>query len=237
MIPVSVVIPVYLDTDALQRTLQVTDWADAELIVVATPEDPTQSPLRTARPDVVWLEAPRGRARQMNAGAAAARGEWLVFLHADSRLPRGWRGAIDEAQRGSYVAGCYRFALDSPSVFARLIELGVRLRVALFRLPYGDQAVFVRRTQFEAVGGFAEVAIMEDVEFVRRMRREGAMFRSPLPVLTSARRWEGDGWIARTVRHLILMVLYFCGVPPARLMRLDWARQGHPEPSQPRMSL
>jgi hypothetical protein len=69
------------------------------------------------------------------------------------------------------------------------------------------------------------------------MRREGALFRSPLPVLTSARRWERDGWIARTVRHLVLIGLYFCGVPPARLLRLDRARQGHPQASPPRMSL
>ena len=237
MVPVSVIIPVYFDTEALQRTLQLTDWASAELIVVATPGDAALSPMRTARPDIVWIKAPRGRARQMNAGAAAARGEWLLFLHADSRLPGGWRGAIDEAQRGSYVAGCYRFALDSASLFARIIELGVRLRVALFGLPYGDQALFVRRTRFEATGGFADIPIMEDVDFVRRMRREGALFRSPLPVLTSARRWERDGWIARTTRHLVLISLYFCGVTPARLLRLDRARSGHPEPSRPRMSL
>jgi len=237
MVPVSVIIPVYFDTEALQRTLQLTGWADAEIIVVATAEDTALSPLRTARPDIVWLEAPRGRARQMNAGAAAARGEWLLFLHADSRLPDGWRGAIDEAQRGSSVAGCYRFTLESASVFARIIELGVRLRVALFSLPYGDQALFVRRRRFEAAGGFAEIPIMEDVDFVRRMRREGALFRSPLPVLTSARRWERDGWIARTARHLFLITLYFCGVTPARLLRLDRARGRHPAPSPPRMSL
>jgi rSAM/selenodomain-associated transferase 2 len=236
MVPVSVVIPVYMDTAALHRTLQVTGWADAEIIVVATGEDESVAPLRTARPDLVWLEAPRGRARQMNAGAAAARGEWLVFLHADSRLPAGWRDAIDQAQRGSYVAGCYRFALDSPSVFARLIELGVRLRVALFHLPYGDQALFVRKARFEAAGGFSDIPIMEDVDFVRRIGREDALFRSPLPVLTSARRWERDGWIARSVRHLILIVLYFGGVPPARLLRLDRARS-HPEPARARMSL
>jgi len=237
MVPVSVIIPVYLDTEALQRTLRLTDWANAELVVAATPEDTALSPLRTARPDIVWLEAPRGRARQMNAGAAAARGEWLLFLHADSRLPIGWRGAIDEAERGSYVAGCYRFALESASVFARIIELGVRLRVALFGLPYGDQALFVRRTRFEAAGGFADIPIMEDVDFVLRMRREGALFRSPLPVLTSARRWERDGWIARTARHLLLITLYFCGVTPERLLRLDRARSRHPEPARPRMSL
>jgi rSAM/selenodomain-associated transferase 2 len=234
---VSVVIPVCEDTATLQRTLEVVSWAGAELIVVATREDATLSALRTARPDIVWLEAPRGRAWQMNAGAAAASGDWLVFLHADSQLPGGWRNAVDEAARRSFVAGCYRFALDSPSAFARVIEIGVRLRVALFDLPYGDQALFVRRTVFEAAGGFAEIPIMEDVEFVRRMRRGSALFRSPLPVVTSARRWQRDGWIARTARHLVLIVLYLCGVPPARLLRLDRSRQRHPEPSPPRMSL
>jgi rSAM/selenodomain-associated transferase 2 len=237
MITLSIVIPVCDDTAALQRTLQVVGWAGAELIVVATPEDTTLSALRTARPDIVWLEAPRGRAGQMNAGAAAASGDWLVFLHADSQLPRGWRNAIDEAERRSFVAGCYRFALDSPSAFARVIEIGVRLRVAILGLPYGDQALFVRRTVFEAVGGFAEIPIMEDVEFVRRMRRRAALFRSPLPVVTSARRWERDGWIARTARHLVLIVLYFCGVPPTRLLRFNRSRQRHPEPLPPRMSL
>jgi rSAM/selenodomain-associated transferase 2 len=237
MVPVSVVIPVYDDTAALRRTLQLTPWDDAELIVVATAGDPTLSSLRASRPDISWLEAPRGRARQMNAGAAAAHGDWLVFLHADSQLPGGWRAAIDQAQDGSFAAGCYRFALDSSSVCARVIEVGVRLRVWLFGLPYGDQALFVRRSLFEAVGGFADLPIMEDVDFVRRMRREGRLFRSPLPALTSARRWERDGWAARTARHLLLISLYWCGVAPARLVRLDRARQGHPEPSRPRISL
>jgi rSAM/selenodomain-associated transferase 2 len=237
MVSISVIIPVYNDTAALERTLQATNWANAEVVVAATAEDTTLPALRRAHPDVIWLEAPRGRARQMNAGAAAARGDWLLFLHADSRLPSGWPDAIGEAARGSFVAGCYRFSLDSTSAFARVIELGVRLRVWLFGLPYGDQALFVRRTVFEAVGGFAEIPIMEDVDVVRRLRREGALFRSPLRVVTSARRWEHDGWIGRTARHLVLIGLYLCGVPPARLIRLDRGRRGHPEPSRPRISL
>ena len=238
MLPVSIVIPVYRDTEALARTLEATDWSSAEVIVVATPEDPTLAALRLARRDIVWLEAPRGRARQMNAGAAAARGDWLLFLHADSRLPGGWHEAIEEADRSrSVVAGCYRFALDSASMFARVIELGVRLRVALIGLPYGDQALFVRRQRFEAVGGFADIPIMEDVDFVRRMHKEGALFRSPLKVVTSARRWERDGWVGRTLRHLLLISLYYCGLPPARLARLDRARGSHPDSSRQRMSL
>ena len=238
MVSVSVVIPVYRDTEALARTLAATDWSNAEVIVVAVPDDPTLAPLRLARRDILWLEAARGRARQMNAGAAVARGDWLLFLHADSRLPRGWRAAIEAADGGgTFVAGCYRFALDSASAFARVIECGVRLRVALLGLPYGDQGLFVRRDRFEAAGHFSDLPIMEDVDFVRRIRREGALYRSSLRVVTSARRWERDGWSARTLRHLVLISLYYCGVPPAKLARLDRSRQAHPEPPRPRMSL
>lgn len=234
----SVVVPVYRDGDALSNTLRGTDWSGVEVIVVTTEDDTTVAPVRAVHPDVAWVEAPRGRARQMNAGAAVARGDWLVFLHADTRLPHGWRLAIAEADRRDGVAlGCFRFALDSPSWFARAIEAGVRARVAVLGLPYGDQALFVRRSRFEAAGGFAPLPIMEDVDFVRRMRRQGALFCSPLPAVTSARRWERDGWISRTVRHLVLISLYICGVSPARLVRLDRARAPHPESPGQRMSL
>ena len=232
----SVIIPVYCDAEALARTLA--DLSGADLIVSAAAGDDSLSTLRLARPDIVWVDAPRGRARQMNAGAAVARGEWLLFLHADTRLPSGWAGAVDAASRDPRVnAGCFRFALDSPSTMARVIELGVRARVALFGLPYGDQAIFVRREAFEALHGYADLPIMEDVDLVRRLGRRGRLFRSAQPAITSARRWERDGWIARSARHLALILLYACGVPPARLVRLDPARRPHPKPPAGRMNL
>jgi rSAM/selenodomain-associated transferase 2 len=235
---VTVIIPVFRDAAALARALAVTDFSRAELIVAATPDDESLAPLRASRPDIVWIYAPRGRARQMNAGAAIATGDWLVFLHADTRLPSGWLDAIADADRDPVVnAGCFRFALESESLFARAIELGVRARVALLALPYGDQAVFVRRTAFVALGGYADLPIMEDVDLVRRLRRHGRLLRSPLPALTSARRWERDGWVRRTARHLWLIALYFCGVPPGRLIRLDRARSAHPAVPHGRMSL
>ena len=99
-----------------------TDFARAEVIVAATAGDASLDPVRAAHPGIVWLEAPRGRARQMNAGAAAAHGRWLIFLHADTRLPRDWRDAIEAAERDPRVSlGCFRFALDSRSLFARAI--------------------------------------------------------------------------------------------------------------------
>jgi rSAM/selenodomain-associated transferase 2 len=229
MVLVTIVIPVYQDSEALARTLSMLDSSGAEVIVVSTDEDGGSSaPLRLTRSDIIWIQAPRGRARQMNAGAAVAHGRWLLFLHADTRLSPGWRSVIVAADRDPRVsAGCFRFALDSRSPIARLLELGVRLRVRLFALPYGDQALFVKREVFEALHGYSDLPIMEDVDFVRRLTAQpstGPLLRAPFPAITSARRWERDGWVGRTARHLALIVLYFCGVAPERLIRLDRAR-------------
>jgi rSAM/selenodomain-associated transferase 2 len=223
---ISVIIPTYHDTQALEQTLATTDFAGSQVIVAATAADERSLlPLRASYPDVEWIAARRGRARQMNAGAARARGGWLVFLHADTRLPIRWRDEIAAAAaQPRAVFGCFRFALDSRRWWARLIEAGVVLRVRLFRLPYGDQALFVRREAFARVGGYRDVPIMEDVDLVRRLRREGVLFRSRQPAVTSARRWERDGWIRRTARHIRLILAYFSGVPPERLVRLDPSR-------------
>lgn len=237
LFPVSVVIPVYRDAEALDRTLARTEWSGAEVIVAAVDGDSSLEAVRRAHPEVVWVDAPQGRARQMNAGAARATGEWLLFVHADTQLPLAWAAAIDAARRASSVAGCYRFGLDSPSPFARVIEAGVWLRVACLGLPYGDQGLFVSRECFDALGGFTDIPIMEDVDFVRRLHRRGTLFRSPLRSVTSARRWERDGWIARTSLHLALIALYFCGVPPQLLIGLDPGRRPHPERGEPRISL
>jgi hypothetical protein len=145
----------------------------------------------------------------MNAGAAAARGRVLMFLHADTVLPAQWRDALAVLDRDPAVSiGCFRFALDSPSPIARVLELGVRLRVRLFGLPYGDQALFVRRADFNHAGGYADLPIMEDVDLVRRFRARGRLSCSPHPAVTSARRWETEGWARRTARNLWLITRY-----------------------------
>jgi rSAM/selenodomain-associated transferase 2 len=216
---ISIVIPVFRDLEALLRTLDAMDFDGAEVIVAAAEADESLAALRESKTDLLWVTAPRGRARQMNAGAAAARGDWFLFLHADTCLMPGWRAAVDRAHADPAVnLGCFRFALDSTSPAARLIEIGVRIRVRLFGLPYGDQALFVRREAFAALGGYSDLPIMEDVDLVRRLRKTGRLYAASEQAVTSARRWEEDGWLRRTARHVSLIVRYFAGVHPERLV-------------------
>ncbi len=128
----------------------------------------------------------------------------------------GWVGLtllrrLDEQPR--IVGGSFRFALDSPARWARWIEWGVRIRVRLFDLAYGDQALFVRRTVFEELGGYRELPLMEDVDFIRRLRRRGRLEHADVPALTSARRWERDGWLRRTVENAAARGAVSCRAP------------------------
>ncbi len=215
---VSIIIPVLADADAAERLVgQIGPDSQAEVIIVDGGSD-TRLDRVQARSNVRLLRTPRGRGRQMNAGAACATGEWLLFLHADSRLPSGWTDHLRQAPADA-VGGWFRFALDDAAWQARVIERGVAWRVRLFRLPYGDQGLFVRRDAFQALGGFRELPIMEDVDFVRRLVRAGRPFELPLPLATSSRRWRRDGWFRRSARNLVILSGYCAGVSPERLSR------------------
>lgn len=219
---ISVVVAAWRDAAPLGVLLGCLDVTpDVELVVATAADEPREyEHLKAAHPRVRWVTAPRGRASQMNAGAASARGEWLLFLHADSRLPSAWRDAVEAAARTpGMVGGSYRLVFDSRAWQARLIEAGVRLRVGVLGLPYGDQGLFVRRDVFEAVGGFRDLPLMEDIDLVWRLKRQGGLLHHHLPVTTSARRWERDGWLRRSAGNVTLASLYLAGVPAATLAR------------------
>jgi rSAM/selenodomain-associated transferase 2 len=219
----TIVIPVLNDAAALAGTLAclpVDPAAETVVVDASEPEDPALEALRMRHPHVAWVRSAPGRGLQMNEGARGARGRWLVFLHADTRLGQGWQDALrDLDEERQIVGGSFRFLLDSPASQARWIERGVWLRVRLLDLPYGDQALFARRVVFHDIGGFQELPLMEDVDFVRRLRRCGRLAHLSVPAITSARRWEQDGWLRRTVENAILILLYFAGRPPERLAR------------------
>jgi rSAM/selenodomain-associated transferase 2 len=229
---VTIVIPVLDDTAAL-TSLLLTLPADPSVQVVVVDggegHDPAWDDLRERHPAVEWIRSARGRGLQMNAGAERARGLWLVFLHADTRLGAGWLDLLRRLDdRPSIVGGSFRFALDSTARWARWIEHGVRLRVRLFDLPYGDQALFARRDVFGELRGYRDLPLMEDVDSIRRLRRRGRLEHADVPALTSPRRWERDGWVRRTAGNVALILLYLAGWSPAWLARRYHRRAGSP---------
>lgn len=217
---VSVIVPVLDDAAAAERLLaQFRPDSRVEIIIADGGGDPAISALAAHRDDVTVVRSAPGRAVQMNAGAARSRGDWLLFLHADSTLPDGWIEAFAGIARDR-AGGWFRFALDERAWQARAIERAVRWRVRWLRLPYGDQGIFVRREVFVAMGGYRELPLMEDVEFVRRLTKHHMVVELPLALTTSARRWRRDGWFTRSGRNVALLAAYFAGVRTERLARL-----------------
>jgi rSAM/selenodomain-associated transferase 2 len=220
---VTIVIPVLDDITALTSLLPTLPVDPSVQVVVVDGGDAhgtASDALRERHPEVEWIHSARGRGVQMNAGAQRARGRWLVFLHADTRLGAGWLDLLRRLDsHPSIVGGSFGFALDSAARWARWIERGVRLRVRLFDLAYGDQALFARRDVFRELGGYTELPLMEDVDFIRRLRRRGRLEHADIPALTSARRWERDGWVRRSVENVVLILLFLAGWSPAWLAR------------------
>lgn len=176
---------------------------EVEIIAVAAWEDADGVEMsRAASQQIRWLFARRGRGNQMNVGAAATRGEWLLFLHADSRLPAHWMHEIRSAAAHGCAAGTFRFGIAASGWRPRAWEWLVRLRVALLTLPYGDQGLFVRRDLFNALSGYRDIPLMEDVDFVGRARERTRIWKGRTAVVTSARRWERDGWFRRSATNL-----------------------------------
>lgn len=157
----------------------------------------------------------------MNAGAARASGEVLLFLHADTQLPRKAFFVISNAMADARIAGgAFDLAIDSPRPIFRVMERTASRRSRLTRIPYGDQAIFLRRSVFAALGGYREIPLMEDVDLMVRLRRAGQRIHIlPDRVRTSPRRWERDGVLFGTLRNWTLVTLYALGVSPDRLVR------------------
>jgi rSAM/selenodomain-associated transferase 2 len=170
----------------------------------------------------VLVRASRGRGMQLAAGAEAARGDWLLFLHADTVLQPGWDAAVrgfigDSANTGR--AGYFRLALDDARFAARRIAWLTGLRCRILGLPYGDQGLLISREFYNELGGYAPMPLMEDVDLVRRIGRRRLIMLDAVAV-TSAERYRRDGFWLRPLRNQFCLLLWFLGVPPRAIVRI-----------------
>ncbi len=169
----------------------------------------------------------KGRGVQMDAAAARAGGDVLLFLHADTLLPHGWKEAVERVLSApGAVGGAFTLSVDAPGLRFRLLEWLVSVRSSALGLIYGDQAIFARKEAFFRSGGFGKLPLMEDIDCVRRLRAQGTMALASVSVLTSARRWAVRGIAANALMNSALLALYYSGVSPDKLYSFYYKKIG-----------
>jgi rSAM/selenodomain-associated transferase 2 len=221
---VSLIIPVLNEAENISEIIQHIRELDAdggaEIIVVDG--DPEGSTINTITDEGVrTVLSEKSRARQMNRGAALATGDILLFLHADTLLPSHAFALIQAAMNDKgFVGGAFDLGFNTRRRIFKITETYVFLRTRLTKIPFGDQAIFIRHHHFEQLGGYRDIPIMEDVELMRRIRGSGDKIRIFYDrVMTSPRRWEKEGVVYCTLRDWILQVLYFLGISPDKLAK------------------
>ncbi len=219
----SIVIPTMNDAHRIEATLArlVESEIDCEIIVAdGGSEDGTAELAR--RQGAIALRAPRGRGSQLIAGADQAIGNWLLFFHADTRPGPGWvtvvnRFMADPANR--FHAAYFIFALDDPSPAARRLEKMVHWRCQTFGLPYGDQGFLISRELYDQLGGYKNIPLMEDVDLVSRIKNHRLDQLSAVAI-TSAEKFQRDGYLLRPARNLLCLALFLLGIPPSAILPL-----------------
>jgi rSAM/selenodomain-associated transferase 2/rSAM/selenodomain-associated transferase 1 len=221
---ISIVIPALNEAAAIVRTLSRLEGVEnLEVIVVDGGSIDETAELAGSRGAKVVQSNP-GKALQMNSGAKAAAGDILVFLHADTLLPENFSHQIISAlNQNGVAAGAFRLAINSTRAGIRIIERMANLRSRLLQLPYGDQALFMRKVLFEEIGGFPDLPIMEDFILIRRLKHKGKIVLLPESVMTSPRRWLNFGIFKTWLINQLIIIAYYLGIPPERLNR--WYRR------------
>ena len=218
---VSVIVPVFNEAESIVRTLESLCNRDMVPEIIVVDGGSTDGSVNAARKYASQvIVSPKGRGTQQDTGARLAHGDVLVFLHADTQLPDGYDRLIGQVlDDPAVVFGAFSLAIHPPSFGRNLVALGANLRSRILKLPYGDQALFMRRSTYIQSGGFRPWPIMEDVDLVQRLNKKGAFRLIRTPVKTSARRWEEETPLFTTLRNWILMTRYILGASPQALMR------------------
>ena len=222
---ISVIIPALNEEGTVARTIASARQTDRDVEIIVVDGGSADKTAAVARASgAVVAESPPPRSRQMNAGARTARGDVLVFLHADTGLPPSYDRCIFEAlSRPGAVAGAFELGINGKGLPLRLVECMANMRSHVFQMPYGDQGLFIGAALFYEIGGFEEIPIMDDFELMRRLKKRGTVAVAPLPVVTSGRRWHKMGVIKTTLINQAVIAAYLSGVSPERIAR--WYRR------------
>jgi rSAM/selenodomain-associated transferase 2 len=227
----SIIIPVLHESKIINTLLDSLDRLkrDGPFEIIVVDGSLTQDTLQViSKKNVMKYVSPQGRGRQMNEGAAHATGDILIFLHADTFLPSNALSLIQTTlvdQR--YVGGAFALGIQSQNPLLKMIASFSTLRSHLTRAPYGDQAIFLRKSYFDAIGGYRDIPLMEDVEIMRRIKKKDQeIIILSASVFTSDRRWNQEGLLYTTVRDLIIIFLYWCGIPAEKLVKFyPWQKE------------
>jgi rSAM/selenodomain-associated transferase 2 len=218
----SIIVPVFHEGDSINGLMEHLSQLDTgkacEIIIVdGAPERDTLRAIHNNH--VIKISTEKGRAKQMNAGASMANGEILIFLHADTELPILALSKISAVmEQGGYIAGAFDLGIKSDRLIFKVIASLASLRSRLNRIPYGDQAIFIRREYFKKIGGYQEIPLMEDMELMKRIKKSGhKIWIFYDRVRTSPRRWEEEGVIYCILRNWTLQALYALGTSPYKL--------------------
>jgi len=225
----SVIIPVLHETNKINSLIEhlhaLEGGRNSEVIIVDG--SPTKDTINAINDEkIISISSEKGRAKQMNAGASIARGEILIFLHADTKLPEDAfqkiRGVLEE---GRYVGGAFYLRIDSDRVIFKLISHITSFLSRLTRIPYGDQTIFIKKDYFNRIGRYGDIPVMEDAELMRKIKRE----RKKICIIrdnvkTSPRRWEEKGIFYTILINQMIRILYFLGVSPDKLTKFFYRR-------------
>jgi rSAM/selenodomain-associated transferase 2/rSAM/selenodomain-associated transferase 1 len=226
----SIIIPTLNEAANIKATVEAVIEGNPHEVLVVDGGSSDETARLAREAGAIVISSSPGRSRQMNAGATRAFGTSLLFLHADTILSPGYATAVVAALRQpGVIGGAFRFQIDQPVKGKSILEWSTNLRSRWLQMPYGDQGLFLNRSTFEQLGGFAEMPIMEDYEFVRRIRRLGRIKTLPLPAKTSARRWHRLGIIRNTVTNILMILGYHAKIPPGRLAKF-YRSSSHPPP-------
>lgn len=218
---ISIVIPTIDEAAVVGQAVESAQQAGASEIIIVDGGSHDATCQVAEQLGACVISSKRGRAVQQNAGAGIATGDALMFLHADCRLPESGLDEIGHVLTASSqcVGGFFRQRIDHPGRMYRLIEAGNLVRANVLKWAYGDQGVFVRSSVFADIGGFPEIAIMEDLYLMKRLKRCGHLACVNAPLLVSARRWQAQGVVRQTVRNWCLLTAAHLGVSPTVLAR------------------